>query len=609
MVTSIQSTQLDFNNIKNKLKVFLAQQPEFADYDFEAAGLSNLLDVLAYNTHYNGLIANFALNESFLTTAQLRSSVVSHAESLGYTPRSRTSSIAYLNLQITNTTVGRATTVTLPANTTFTTQVDGISYVFQTLAEYTATDNGSGTYRFATSTGSFNIPVVEGRRATKTFFIGERSEYTSLIVPDENLDTTTVEVRVYASPSSSTFDLYTPLSRAIDITSDSTYYDVHEAPNGYWEVHFSDGISTGKAPTVGSKVVLSYLSSNGPLANSARSFTANSTVSMGGSNYTISTLTAVASAGGAEKESLDSIRANAPVAFASQQRLVTASDYKGVILNNYGAVRDAIAWGGEDNDPPQYGKVFVSLRFANGIDAASQQAVKDSIITDVTDNLSIMSIDTEFVDPTIVYVGCTTFFNYNPNRSTISVNIAETQVLNAISAYFTDNLGLFGATFRRSNILSAIDDLSDAILDSRMDVTVQVRFTPTLGTAKSYNLYYPVPLAAASNTAPTITSNTFIYNSLVCSIQNQLSSNKLQVVAADGTIVVDNIGSYNAATGVISLVGFNPSSLISTTDIRVKAIPANQATIKPSRNFILELDTGASTASGALDYENSRASI
>ena len=197
MATNITSTQLDFDSIKNKLKTFFAQQSEFADYDFEAAGLSNLLDVMAYNTHFNGLIANFALNESFLTTAQLRSSVLSHAESLGYTPRSRTSATAFLNLQITNTNGGRSGTATLPTGTQFTSTVDGVSYTFQTLVPHTATDDGNGVYKFQTDAGSLNIPVVEGVSTTKTFYVAESSERQIHIIPDVNADTSTLDVKVF----------------------------------------------------------------------------------------------------------------------------------------------------------------------------------------------------------------------------------------------------------------------------------------------------------------------------------------------------------------------------------------------------------------------------
>lgn len=609
MATNITSTQLDFDSIKNKLKTFFAQQSEFEDYDFEAAGLSNLLDVMAYNTHFNGLVANFALNESFLTTAQLRSSVLSHAESLGYTPRSKTSATAYLNIQITNTNSGRSGTATLPANTKFTTTVDGVSYTFQTLIPYTATDDGNGVYRFQTGAGSYNIPVIEGVSTTKTFYVGEASERQLYIIPDENLDSSTLDVKVYNSANSSTYTQYTDLDEAVSVNSASTYYDIHESPNGFFELHFGDGITTGLAPTAGNKVVVTYLSSNGPDANTATTFTPQNTISMGGAAYTLSASTAVVATGGAAKEDIETIRQNAPIAYAAQQRLVTSNDYEGLIKQNFSSITDVSAWGGEDNDPPEYGKAFISLTFADGVSAAAQQIVKDTIVNDLTNNLSIMSIDTKFVDPTTAFVGCSVTFNYNPNLSTTPVNLVESQVITLVQNYFNENLKSFGGIFRRSNLLTAIDDLSTAVLNSKMDVTVRQAFTPELSTTLSYNVYFPMEIASPDSTTAKITTNTFTYNGQLCTIRNELTSTKLQVVDIDDNVVVDNIGLYYPLTGRVNIVGFAPTAISVGSQILLTTVPANQSTIKPLRNYILDLDPGRTSARGVLDYETTSTAL
>lgn len=611
-MTTIQSSQLDFNTIKASLKTYLAQQPEFADYNFEASGLSNILDVLAYNTHMNGLIANFALNESFLTTAQLRSSVVSHAESLGYSPRSKRAAVAYLRLSISNTNSGRSTTVTLPAYTKFTTHVEGVAYNFQTITPHTATDDGSGNYVFTTTAGSPLIPVYEGRLTTKTFIVGSTSDDQIYVIPDENIDTVTLDVKVYDTLTGSSYKSYTTIRRAIRITSESTYYDIHESPNGYWDLHFGDGLTLGLAPVAGNKIVATYLATSGSLANTANRFSPATTISMDNANYNLNVTVLNAAAGGAAKEGIETIRQNAPIAFAAQQRLVTALDYKGVIIANYAAVTDVTAWGGEDNFPPKYGKVLVSLKFADGVNTTAQQAIKDSIINDVTNNLAIVSIDTEFADPIVTYVGCQTYFNYNPNRTTVPVSVAETQVLNLIKSYSDSHLKVFGGSFRKSNLLAEIDNLSDAILDSRMDITLQRRFTPTLNAATSYTVVFPISLAAPNAQTYTVTSNNFVYNSNVCSIKNKLSSNTLQVVAPDGTILVDNVGNYNPTTGVVTLTGLTLSSVVGYTtnpEIKLSIIPANLATVKPTRNDILEVDLSSSFAVGSLDFENNRVTV
>lgn len=611
MATNIQSTQLDFNTIKNSLKTYLSQQTEFADYNFEASGLSNILDVLAHNTHFNGLIANFALNESFLNTAQLRSSVVSHAEALGYNPRSITSATAYLNVSVTVTDAGRPTTITLPKYTTFTATVDDITYTFYTLEAFTATDNGSGSYVFLNSDGGTGIPVVEGTLKTKTFYVGPASDRQIYVVPDTTIDTSTVTVNVYTSATSSDYVIYTPLYDAITVTATSQLYQLRESPNGYYELIFSDGITTGQAPDAGNKIVMQYLSSAGTNSNTAASFTAGSTITVGGSPYTLTVTTSTAAAGGSARESIESIRQNAPISFAAQQRLVTADDYKALILSKYSTVDDCIAWGGEDNLPnPEYGKVFVSLKFPDNYSESAKTTIKNSIQTNLIEPLSVMSINTEFVDPTITYLECETYFRFNPNRTNVTLKTTENSILSLVSNYFTTNLNAFGEPFRRSNILTQIDDYSDAILNSRMDVSLQQRFTPVLGTSATYTVTFPVALAVPDDVEYTIRSNPFIYNNRTCIIRNKLETNTLRVVDTDGNVQVNDVGSYNANTGVVTITGFAPTSITGGLGyIRISATPANPSTIIPLRNYVLNIDTSRSFASGIVDYGRTQVAL
>ena len=253
MATTIRSSDLDFDTIKSRLKEFLQKKSEFADYDFEASGLSNILDVLAYNTHLNGLTANFALNESFLNTAQLRSSLVSHAEALGYNPKSFTSAEAKLNLSYTINNTDRPTTITLLKNTPFTTSVDGVSYTFQTRSNFTATDNGSGVYEFVDDAGSPDISVFEGTIKTKTFFVGDTSDSQIYVIPDITMDTSTIQVNVFETATSTTaVDTYTNISKAVRITSTSTHYQIKEVPNGFYEIIFGD-LSSSPPKIVGTK--------------------------------------------------------------------------------------------------------------------------------------------------------------------------------------------------------------------------------------------------------------------------------------------------------------------------------------------------------------------
>lgn len=607
MATSVLSTKLDFNNIKNNLKTFLAQQSEFADYDFEGSGLSNILDVLAYNTHYNALTANFALNEAFLSTAQLRSSVVSHAATLGYNPRSRTASRAEVNLSVNLAGVAnRPSSIILAAGTQFTSSVEDTTFTFSTLEDYTATDNGDGVYTFLNQSGGSTITIYEGNIKQKTFLVGEVGERQLYVIQDDTIDTTTAAVRVFDTPASENFVTYTPISNAITVNAQSRFYQISEAPNGFYELNFGDGISFGRAPVAGEKIVVSYLSCVGGGANGASSFTPQTTVVVNNQSYTLNVSTVNSAGVGGPRQTIESIRQNAPIAFASQQRLVTAEDYRAVIQSRYATVTDAIAWGGEDNVPPDYGKVFVSLVFEDGTTADQQTQVKNSIVQNLSNNLSILSIDTDFKDPTTTFLELVLTFNFDPNLTGQTIKATESNVFEIINTYVNDNLKKFDGVFRRSELLAAVDDISPAILNSRVAVKIQQRFVPDLTTRTSYKIYFPVELGAPDPNVNTLTTSTFIFNNKVCSIRNQLNSTKLQIVNSLNEIEVDNIGSYNTLDGTVTITGFLPTGITAGVDyIKVSVKPANESTVRPLRSYILNIDEGPSFATGTVDRQQS----
>ncbi len=609
MATTIRSADLDFDTIKSRLKQFLQKKSEFADYDFEASGLSNILDVLAYNTHLNGLTANFALNESFLNTAQLRSSLVSHAEALGYNPKSYTSSEAKLNLSYNISNSDRPTTITLDKDTPFTASVDGVSYTFQTRASFTATDNGSGLYEFLTSTGSTDIPVFEGTIKTKTFFVGDTSDSQIYVIPDITMDTSTIQVNVFETATSTTaVDTYTNISKAVRITSTSTHYQIKEVPNGFYEIIFGDGFSTGKAPTAGNRIEVEYLSTKGPDANGANAFSNNTqfenTLQSPAATYNLSVTTSSRSAGGAFKESIESIRQNAGVVFSSQRRLVTAEDYKAQINANYGSfLDDVIAFGGADNDPPKYGCVYVGLKFRDNITLATQETVKEEIKSELSENLAIMSIDIIYQDPVSSFLELNTTFNFDPDLTDISLQGMQTNVNNKINEFFTTNLIKFGKVFRRSTLLAEIDNISTSILNSKIDVKLQQRLVPSVGSTLSYKINYPARLASPDDENHIVSSTKFTFNGRPCSIKNLLKSTTLQIIADNGQIEAENIGSYDEINGRIDLVGFAPTA-IEGDAIKFSATPANQSTVRPLRNFILDIDKTKSQATGIIDNQN-----
>jgi len=605
MATTIKSTDLDFQNIKTGLKNYFKSKSQFNTYDFEADGLNNILDVLAYNTHVNGLTANFALNEAFLNTAQLRSSVVSHAETLGYEVRSRTTAYAILNLNVSLSGVpSRPAQIQLPRGWTFTSAVNGVNYTFRTLENYFAKDNGSGFYQFLTTDGSTDIPVYEGIEKTKTFLSGEVDERQIFVIPDETIDTATASVQVFDTASSSNYVTYIPLARAVTIDETSTVFTIREAPNGFYELNFGDGLSFGKKPDAGNKVVVTYLSSAGPAANTADVFTSNSSLSINGVSYAVNVVTSAESTAGANKQSIESVRYLAPIAYASQKRLVTSLDYKGTILSNYTDVVDANVWSGDQNVPIDYGSVYVSLNFAPGTSSTIQTNVKNSIVNNLADRLGVVSITTKFTDPIDVYLELTTEFDFDPALSGFTATTTENTINTFIQNYFSDNLSTFNAVFRRSNLLTEIDAIDQAILSSKMDVKTQMRITPNPGSLETFNLYYPTKLASPDDVNVIVKSTAFTYNGVVATIQNVLESTRLHIIDTDGNELLDNVGQYNPSDGSINIVGLKIDAFIGAFQfLKISATPESQSVVRPLRNYILRLDRNETTSTARIDRQ------
>ena len=592
---TVNTSDLDFINIKSKLKTYFKNTSEFGDYDFEASGLSSILDVLAYNTHINALIANMAINESFLSTSQLRSSVVGHAESLGYFPRSKSSSIAVLNVTVSDP-GGIVEQETLLSRSPFITAIDETAFSFYTNESYTATRNENDEFVFS------NIKVYEGEERTKTFFADDSID-TVFVIPDENIDTSTMVVNVFENSNADVSVRYKNILDVAAIDENSRVYMLRESPNGDYEMYFGDGELLGMRPKTGNVIEVSYISTSQKDSNGAVQFR---TDLFGGQDVTVTTV--MPSAGAREKESLQEIKVNAPRAFATQQRLVTADDYTSMIQSNYSQyVKDVIAWGGNDNLPPKFGSVFVALNFIGGYSEEVQNEIKDLIRENLTDFRSIMSIETEFVDPEIVYLRLTTSFNLDSTLSTLNSEQYKQEISDLISTYFLTEMDTFGSIFRRSNLLSRIDDYSPAILNSKMSVVAQRQlnirsyfdeldeYHQTAGTTapdfieRDITVNFPFLLATPDKDDHVIITSPFRYFNQNAIIKNELGSYKLQVFDMSGNVLVSNVGDYQPANGEVNFRAWRMER--DTVDIiKVTATPANQSTITPLRNYLFELD-------------------
>ena len=591
MATTINSTSLDFDTIKNNLKVFLENSGEFNTYNFQASGLSSILDVLAYNTHYNALTANFALNESFLSTAQLRSSILSLAEGIGYVADSRTSSQALVNLSLNLSGVsGRPSTIQLNENFKFTSSVDDTNYTFQTREDISATDDGDGIYNFKDASGDAKIKILEGTARTKTFIALKATDNPVYVIPDKNVDISSAVVRVYDSATSSTFTTYLNLVNASKIDENSTLYILREAPNGFYELSFGNGVTLGKAPNVGAKLEVEYLSSSGTLANTAKIFSPQNSVVVNNVAYPVTTSTVSNAVGGGSKETIESIRKNAPFQYASQNRMVTASDYSALILKNYSSfIADIQSFGGEEALEPEYGVVFVSILFNDDVDSTTQTRIKNEILQ-LSDELSVASFSVKFDDPITTFIEVNTFFQFSDNLTTLSRNTIQNNVAVAVENYFTTNTGKFNQSFRRSNLLSLVDETSPAVLSSRQEIKMQRRFTPTLNLSQDHKVRFAASIAETDDIFYRITSSPFTFNGNLCILRNKLESNKLEVFdSLQGFVVVDNVGDYSG--DIANIIGLQIDSIPgSDTFIKLSATPANQSAISPLRQDVVVLD-------------------
>lgn len=597
MATTINSTSLDFDAIKNNLKTFLEAKGEFSDYNFEASGLSNILDVLAYNTHFNGLTANFALNEAFLGTAQLRSSIVSLAEGIGYIPDSKTSAKSVVKLSVSLAGVaGRPSIIQLPSGTKFTTVVDDTTFTFQTQENLTGEEDssGNGFYEFKTGDGSNLISLTEGQARTKTFLITQQSENALYIIPDGNMDTSTAVVRVFDTPTSSSFETYTNILNATTINALSTLYILKEAPNGNYELSFGNGTTLGKAPEAGSKVVVSYLTSSGADANSSKVFEPASQLTVNGVGYDLVVTTQGNAVGGGAREDVESIRKNAPFQYASQNRMVTHADYSTLVLRNFSTlIKDIKTFGGEEALKPEFGVVFMSVLFNADVPDATVTTTKQAIL-DLAEQLSVASFELKFDDPVKTFVEAKVFFQFNPRLTTLSRNTIQSNVQTAIDNYFASSVGKFDQSFRRSNMLTDVDGVSPAVLSSRAEITMQRRITPTIGKIEDHTLRYPVAIASADDEFHRITSTSFTLDNKVCILRNKLGTNKLEVFDQESNdVLVDNVGDYTQDS--VRIVGLKLDGIIGGgTILKISATPANESAISPVRNDLLEYDKSTS---------------
>lgn len=556
--TNLSITELDFGLIKSNLKAYLQQQSKFTDYNFDGSNISVLLDVLAYNTHYNAFYVNMIGNEMFLDTAILRESVVSRAKELGYVPASARGPDASLLVTINDARPTSPASITIPRGTKFTTSANGQTYVFQTDTDFAISAFSNGTANLYSTT----VKVFEGVESTEQITVTATSKY---IISNPTVDLASLLVTVQGSSSDlSTF----PYSLATDINTvneNSRVYFLQEVEGGKFEVYFGDGV-IGKELLVGNIVKLRYRTTNGALLNGANTFSGPSTIS-GFTSITIKTT--IAAASGADQESIDSIKFNAPKQFEVQNRAVTSRDYERIIVKNYPEIVSISVWGGEENVPPVYGSVFVSARPSTGENLSNSK--KESIKATLS-SINLLTTTVEFVDPTYIYANITSTVRYNPNATPKTDGQMITTISNSITNYFNTQLGQFGKGLRLSRLSRFIDNADTSVLSNDTTLQLELRSKSiSLSKKNTYTFTFNQEVVPGS-----LTSSQFTLDS-----QNVfLDDNSSGIVRAyfldtDGNknLITSNSGTIDYDTGTVTLTSFLPSSILnSILSVRVSTV-------------------------------------
>ena len=591
----LRVTELDFDNIKDNLKAYLKNQDVFTDYNFEGSGLNILLDTLAYNTHYLAYNLSMAMNESFLDSAMLRSSVVSQAKTIGYVPRSIRSAVATVNVIINDPTLIQAT---LEKGTAFRTSIDGASYSFINISDYSSSRE-NGILQF------LNVPIYEGTYVTTQYTV----DYTNLtqryLIP-ANTDTTTISVSIQNSSSDTEQRSYSFSEDISELTDLSEKYFLQEVENGQFEIYFGDGV-LGKKLVNGNIVIIKGVVTNGLNGNNANSFTIQGNVS-GASNLTVRTV--AAATGGDVAESIESIKFFAPLGYSAQNRAVTAYDYKALIPKVYPNAQSVQVWGGEENDPPRYGAIYIAVKPYSGISLTETQK---QVIVDRIKKYSILSTTPIIVNPEIVSVLLNVTFRYNENLTNTTVSELNSMVTKNILDYGLNDLERFNRMFRHSELTKIIDNTHTSILSSIVRMNISASFIPFINTSQQYiinfrnALYHP-----HTGHEPIIKTTSFkISGSDLDHYLNDDGNGNIRLYNQVGTTITyvnNSIGTIEYSTGKITLNNLNVTSVGNNDGtIRIFTIPSSYDII-PVKQQIVTVDIANLTVTGLTDnFEKSTA--
>ena len=583
-------SELDFDKIKVNLKTFLSSQTQFQDYDFDGAGLSVLLDILSYNTHYMAYIANMSSNEMYLDSADIRKNIVSLAKMLGYTPTSPRAPRASIDIVVNNAT---GSSITMTKGTVFTTTVDKTDYQYVTNADTTISPV-NGIYKFE------DVTVYEGTLVTFKYTNDVNDKDQKFVIPSSFADTSTLKVTVQNSSTDTTQSVYSLAGGYNSVSSDSKVYFIQEGQDGQYEIYFGDGI-VGTKLEDGNIVILEYIVTNTSSSNGASKFSLSGNIG-GFTNVTITTDSN--SQGGAIAETNQSIKFNAPLQYAAQDRAVTATDYETLVKSIYPNANSVSAWGGEDDETPQYGVVNISIK------AKSGTVLSDTSKADIVTQLkpyNVASVRPVIKDPETTSVVITSNIKYDAKSTAKTADTLKADVIDKLTTYNASTLQKFDAVFRYSKVTGLIDSADDSILSNITTVKIRKDFQPLISTSAKYNIYFRNALynphsGHMASTGGILSSSGFKVdgNANECFFDDDGAGNVRLYYLSSGvkSYLNSTQGTINYSTGAITLNSMNIVSIsnidnVASTVIQLTVVP-NSNDVVPVRDQIVEIDIAKS---------------
>ncbi len=593
----LQVSELDFDKIKANLKTFLQSQTQFQDYDFEGSGLSILLDVLSYNTHYLSYIANMSTNEMYLDSADIRKNIVSLAKMLGYTPTSPRTPRAVIDVVVNNAT---GSSVTMQKGTVFTTTVDKTDYQYVTNADTTISPV-NGIYKFE------DVTVYEGTLVTFKYTNDVNDKDQKFVIPSSFADTSTLKVTVQNSSTDTTQSVYSLAGGYNSVSSDSKVYFIQEGQDGQYEIYFGDGI-VGTKLEDGNIVILEYIVTNTSSSNGASKFSLSGNIG-GFTNVTITTDSN--SQGGAIAETNQSIKFNAPLQYAAQDRAVTATDYETLVKSIYPNANSVSAWGGEDDETPQYGVVNISIK------AKSGTVLSDTSKADIVTQLkpyNVASVRPVIKDPETTSVLIVSNVKYDAKSTAKTADTIKADVIDKLTTYNVSTLQKFDAVFRFSKVTGLIDSADDSILSNITTVKIRKDFQPLISTSAKYNIYFRNALynphsGHMASTGGILSSSGFKIegNANECFFDDDGAGNVRLYYMSSGVknYLNSTQGTINYSTGAITLNSMNIASIsnidgVASTVIRLTVVPSSNDVV-PVRDQIVEMDIANSNITVTAD--------